>query len=180
MSNDPCMDSLGYPFDETRDYVCRTPSDPRTGCSFIVCRILTFLESRLGDLVSALGWEICWMEYIWDEKPPCLITGPRRLLPAFLSHFECLLFYCLHLLFIVFSIILEKFTRRELVQSLLTASWRRNDMTAGSIESMGWYGCEPTPATGSTRSGICRAAGRLRSVWKRFCLVRRSGGQVQI
>ena len=74
------MDSLGYPFDETRDYVRRTPSDPRTGYSFIVCRILTFLESRLGDLVSALGWEICWLEYIWDEKPPCLIN--RTTTPA--------------------------------------------------------------------------------------------------
>jgi hypothetical protein len=99
------MDSLGYPFDEARDYVRRTPSDPRTGCSFIVCRILTFLESRLGDLVSALVWEICWMEYIWDEKNPlCYKPDHGACNQAVLSHFECLLFYCRQLLFFVLSI----------------------------------------------------------------------------
>ncbi|KAL5607545.1 hypothetical protein FOBRF1_008042 [Fusarium oxysporum] len=59
------MDSLGYPFGDVRYIARRTPSDP---------------QLRLGDLVSALGWEICWMEYIWDEKPPCVI--PRTTAPA--------------------------------------------------------------------------------------------------
>lgn len=111
MSNDPCMDSLGYPFGDVRYITRRTPSDPRTGCSFIVCHILTFLELRLGDLVSALGWEICWMEYIW-KNPLVLYLGPRRLQLGCSFHFECLLFYCPHLLlFFALSITLGKTAR---------------------------------------------------------------------
>jgi hypothetical protein len=134
MSNDPCMDSLGYPFDEARDYVHRTPSDPRTGCSFIVCRILTFLESRLGDLVSALGWEICWMEYIWDEQNPlCYKPDHGACNQAVLSSFECLLFYCPQLLFFVLSIT-PRITRIDSAHCL-TPGWRSNDIAAGNVES---------------------------------------------
>lgn len=154
MSNDPCMDSLGYPFDETRYYVHRTPSDPRTGCSFIVCRILTFLESRLGDLVSALGWEICWMEYIWDEQNPlCYKPDHGACNQAVLSHFECLLFYFPQLLFVLS--ITPRITRLDSAPCL-TPVWRSNDMAAGNVEST-----NPQRQKYNTMHCICRAAGGL-------------------
>jgi hypothetical protein len=61
MSNDPRKDSLGYPFDD-RHQGRRAPSDPRTGCSFIVL-FYNVLESRLRDLVQYwdgkyVGWSI--------------------------------------------------------------------------------------------------------------------------
>jgi hypothetical protein len=162
MSNDPCMDSLGYPFGDVRYIARRTPSDPRTGCSFIVCRILTFLELRLGDLVSALGWEICWMEYIWDEKPPCVI--PRTTAPAtrLLFHFECLLFYCPHLLlFFALSITLGN-----------TAIFDSNKVSHPSAK---WHNARCGCGSQFTRKRARRPASRLGFVWKGLYFVNGSG-----
>lgn len=130
MSNDPCMDSLGYPFGDVRYIARRTPSDPRTGCSFIICRILTFLELRLGDLVSSLGWEICWMEYIWDEKPPCVI--PRTTAPAIrLSFFTLDVFFSTVLTYYCSSLyLLPSGTPRYLIR-IRFLTLRRSGITPG-------------------------------------------------
>lgn len=56
----------------------------------------TFLESRLLQVGSLLGWEMCWMVYIWTKGPILVLqtAPPHGVLVKSLHSFylQCLFF----------------------------------------------------------------------------------------